>query len=85
MAWRNGLVQWVAAFAISIALNLPRQLNRHHHASHRVSVQVFAAVAVIVLFAAAIRLVFFVIGRFSKRRGSDGERPGDAGAAGTQT
>jgi hypothetical protein len=49
------------ALGISVAVNVPRELERHHHASRYVSVQVFAAVGAIVFFAVVLWLVFFAI------------------------
>jgi choline-glycine betaine transporter len=61
-------MQWVIAFAASIVINVPRQLNRHHHASDQVWRQVGAAIVLIVLVTLLFRLLFFSLSWYGERR-----------------
>jgi hypothetical protein len=85
MTRRRVIVGALVALALSAAFNVPHELNRHHHASHRVSVQVMAAVVVDIIFALLLWLLFLAIlwvatrGSRGPRRGGDGPSPAPGG------
>lgn len=57
---QRNVLAWLAAVAISAAIVLPSDLNRHHYAAHKLGPRIVAGVLIGVALATILRLVIFV-------------------------
>ena len=68
---RRAAIEWAAALAISAAIGVPIALNRHHHASSKVQVQVLGAIVAILGIATILRALIFAVGWLIRRSGRE--------------
>jgi hypothetical protein len=71
---KNVVLRTIGAVLLTLAVNLPRQLDRKHHYSHKTGVQIFAGIVFDVVFAVVVWLIFYGIEKLIERRRSAGPR-----------